>query len=288
MKTEIIEKKNLILSIEDIKKLLPDEDFKYTMYRNYDDEIDQDTLIKAMPDFDFKMKNQDWTDYYYYKNDDWSYNYPMIVWERKNNLENTIRERNIDYITDGIDRELREKVKEKLKEKGIEYDYFEFDFYPDDLYSIDLDLDYILKRSRVYRNVIRKNNYDWFYEGETYEDWEGLKELVDLYPELVTKEQLETAVNDGMYTWSDLKVNFCHNMKDFFDILESWWIDLTGCTAVLHLSINWSWSSDFELWKWRIEFDKQVWKTQYDRRDRWFDWRYWVRDVYGCTMNNCY
>lgn len=147
MKTEIIEKKNLILSVDDINELLPGEDFKYTMYRNYDDEIDQKTLQDAMPDIE-KYKTED------------GYNYSSFVQDRKAFLEDNIRERNIDWIIDEIDRELKEKVKEKLKEKGIEYDYFDFDFYPDEIYSIDLDLDYILKRSRVYRNVIRKNNYD--------------------------------------------------------------------------------------------------------------------------------
>lgn len=278
MEKTIIEKSKLILSVEDVKKLLPDEDFKYTMYWDYRDEIDQDMLEKCLPDLQNSI----------YKNEDWTYNYPMIVWEWKMNIENEIRERNIDMIIDEINRELHEKVQEKLKEQWVEYDYLEFDFYPDDLYSIDLDLDYVLKRSKVVRNVVRRNNYDWFYEGETYEDWEGLKELVDLYPELVTKEQLEYAVNDCMYTWSDLKINFRHNMKDFLDIIESWWLDISWCTAVLHLWINWSWSSDFELWKWKIEFDKQVWKTQYDRRDRQFDWRYWIQDVYWCIMNDCY
>lgn len=275
MKTEIIEKKKLTLSVKDVEELLPGEKFEYKMYWDYSDEIDQSMLEKHMPDIE-KYKTENWYDYASFVND----------W--KINLEDDIWDMNIDWITEEIDKELTEEVEKKLKEKWIKYDYLEFDFYPDEIYSIDLDLDYILKRSKVVWNVIRCNNYDGFWEGETYEDWEGLKELVDLYPELVKKEDLEKAVNDGMYTWSDLKVNFRHSMEDFFDILATWRVDLSGCTAVLHLWMNGSGSTEFELWKWCVELWKQAWSTEYDRWDWWFDWKYWIHDVYGCIMNDCY
>ena len=91
---------------------------------------------------------------------------------RECELENQIRERNRDSMTDDMNRELRENLEKALKEKGIMYDNFEFDedVYMDELFDIDLDLDYILKRSYINRNVVWCNNYDGFMENEKYED----------------------------------------------------------------------------------------------------------------------
>lgn len=40
----------LTLSPDDVYELLPDEEFKYVMYYNYDDEITQRTLSECMPE----------------------------------------------------------------------------------------------------------------------------------------------------------------------------------------------------------------------------------------------
>lgn len=139
MKTEEItyKKQRLTLSVDDVKELLPDEKFHYEMYRDYRDEIDKDTFKECMPDRS-KYKNEDGTIEHHNFAQDW-----------RNNLEDKVREWNIDYITEDIDRDLTEKVKDALKKKWIEYDELELDFYPDDLYSIDLELDDVLDRKSV-------------------------------------------------------------------------------------------------------------------------------------------
>ena len=58
MKTEIIEKKKLTLSVKDVEELLPGEKFEYKMYWDYSDEIDQSMLEKHMPDIEkYKTEN---------------------------------------------------------------------------------------------------------------------------------------------------------------------------------------------------------------------------------------
>jgi hypothetical protein len=81
-----------------------------------------------------------------------------------------------------------------------------------------------------------------------------------------------------------LKVNIKSSMEDFFDILSKWKIDLGWMDAVLHLSINGSWSPDFKLKEWVVEFGKKL-ESNYDYWDWELDWHYWIREVYGCTMN---
>lgn len=237
-------KEKITLSADDVKELLPDDKFEYQMYRDYRDEISKDTLKECMPD-ESKYKNEDGTIEHHNFAQDW-----------RTNIEDKVWMWNIDWITEDIDRDLREKVGAVLKKKWIEYDELELDFYPDDLYSIDLDLDYVLGRSRIDWNVVWHNNYDWFTEWEVYEDDLAIKQIVKLFPDLVDKNDLERACVDWMYTGSDLKVSFRHSMKDFLDIIDRWIIDLSWATAVLHLGINGSWSSDFTLGKWEVEFGK--------------------------------
>jgi len=277
MKKETINysKERVTLSADDVRELLPDDKFEYQMYRDYRDEISKDTLKECMPD-ESKYKNEDGFIEHHNFAQDW-----------RTNLEDQVWEWNIDWITQQIESELREKVKEALEKKWIEYDELEFDFYPDDLYSIDLDLDYILGRSRINWNVVWHNNFDGFNENEVYEDDWAIKQIVKLFPDLVDKNDLERACCDWMYTGSDLKVSFKHSMKDFLDILDRWFIDLSWTTAVLHLGINGSWSSDFTLGKWEVEFGK-TYDSKYDYWDWELDWKYWIVDVYGWVFNNCY
>ena len=98
---------------------------------------------------------------------------------------------------------------------------------------------------------------------------------------------MERACVDWMYTGSDLKVSFRHSMKDFLDIIDKWFIDLSWTTAVLHLGINGSWSSDFILGKWEVEFGK-TYDSKYDYWDWELDGKYGIVDVYGSVFNNCY
>lgn len=275
MKTRIDEKKVLILDQNDIVELLPDFDFKYTLYRDYRDEMSQDTFRKCMPDLE------------HFKDENGKYKWWEFVAVRECELENQIREWNRDSMTDDMNRELSENLKKALKEKGIMYDSFEFDedVYMDELFDIDLDLDYILKRSYVNWNVVWHNNFDWFNENEVYEDDWAIKQIVKLFPDLVDKNDLERACCDWMYAGSDLKVSFRHSMRDFLDIIGSWSIDLSWARAVLHLWINWSWSSDFILGKWKVEFGK-TYDSKFDYWDWEFDWHYWIVDVYGQVMND--
>ncbi len=266
------EKKVLHLNADDVKELLPDDKFQYEMYWSYNDEIQEDTLKKCMPE---ESK---------YKREDWTINYEDFIFDWKTNLEDLVREWNIDYISDYINTELTNNVKIALKDKGIVYDEMEFDFYPDDLYSINLNMDEIFRRSTVVWNVVWYNNYDGFTENEKAEDWEAIAQFLRLNPWLSTKEDLESACSDCMYTWSDLKVNIKSSVEDFFNIIQSGKIDLWGMDAVLHLSINGSWSPDFKLKEWVVEFWKKL-ESDFDYRDWWRDWHYWIREVYGCSMN---
>ena len=263
----------LTLSPDDVYELLPKEEFKYVMYYNYDDEITQKTLSECMPEEQ------------YYKDKDWKINYKQFAQEWKAAIEDKVRDWNINEITDFIHKELTDRVAEALSKKWVEYDVFEFDFYPDEIYSIDLDIDYILKRSKVYWNVIWFNNFDWFTEWETYEDDLAIKQFIALFPTIATQQQLEHACNDWMYTGSDLKVNYKSNMLDFLNAIAKWKMDIGWASAVLHLSINGSWSPEFTLWKWIVEFGKTYW-TQFDRRDWWLDWhRYGVHETYWWAIN---
>lgn len=277
MKKETINysKERVTLSVDDVKKLLPDDEFKYEMYRDYRDEIPKDTFSECMPD---ESK---------YKNEDGTINHHNFVQDWRNNLEDKIREWNIDWITYNIENELRKKVEWALKKKWIEFDELDLDFYPDDLYSIDLDLDYILGRSIIDWNVVWHNNFDGFTEWEVYEDDWAIKQIVKLFPDLVDKNDLERACVDWMYTGSDLKVSFRHSMKDFLDILDKGTIDLSWTMAVLHLGINGSWSPDFILGKWEVKFGK-TYDSKYDYWDWELDGHYGIVDVYGWVFNNCY
>ena len=107
MKTEeiIYKKQKLTLSIDDVKELLPDDKFEYTMFWGYDDEICKGTLKECMPD-ESKYKNEDGFIEHHNFAQDW-----------RTNLEDKIWEWNIDWITDEIDRSLREKVEEALEKK---------------------------------------------------------------------------------------------------------------------------------------------------------------------------
>ena len=276
MKTRVDEKKILILDQNDIVELLPDFDFKYTLYRDYRDEMSQDTFRKCMPDLE------------HFKDENGKYKWWEFVAVRECELENQIRERNRDSMTDDMNRELRENLEKALKEKGIMYDNFEFDedVYMDELFDIDLDLDYILKRSYVNRNVVWCNNYDGFMENEKYEDWQALKEFVDLYPNSITKEELEKMCAEWIYDGSDLKISYKDNMRAFLDIIANGWIEIWYANAVLHLGVNGSGSPDFEIRDLSIKFDEQVWKTPFDSWTWQFDWHYWIVDVYGQVMND--
>jgi len=272
MKTEMKEHKVLHLSADDVRELLPNEKFEYEMYWSYDDEISEDTLKKYMPD------KKD------YKREDWTINYENFIYDWKINLEDLVREWNIDYITEYINTELTDNVKKALKDKGIEYDEMEFDFYPDEMYSINLNMDEILRRSTVVWNVVWYNNFDWFTEWEKAEDGGAIAQFLRLNPWLSTKEDLESACSDCIYTYSHLKVNIKSSMEDFFNIIKSGKIDLWGMDAVLHLSINGSWSPAFKLKEWVVELWKKL-ESDFDYRDWSWDWHYWIREVYGCTMN---
>lgn len=280
MKTTTIEKKHLIIEADDIKTRFPDHNFEYEQYRDYRDTIDEKTLKDCMPD---ESK---------YKKDWWLIDYKQFVDDRKCNIEEKIFEWNWPTIYDSIDEDLRLMVKNKLKELNIVYDSFEFDFYADDFYSIDLDLDYILGRSPIVRNLIRFNNYDWFDENETYKDWQALKEFVSLNKKAfwlkVDIKSLEDACKECIYTWSDLKYNIKTSISNFFDTLWKWEVDVWCYNAVLHLSTNGSWSPEFRPCDWIIKIGKPL-KTQFDRRDRNLDdaW-YSVQETYWWSINEDY
>lgn len=270
-------KEKVTLSADDVRELLPDERFHYEVYPLSRDEILKDTFNECMPSKPMKE----------YEKEDGSYDWAQFAQDWRTNLEDEVWGWNIDYITQDIDSYLTEKVKEALKEKWIEYDELEFDFYPDDLYSINLDLDYILEGSRIDWNAVWHSNYDGFMSWEVYEDDRAIKQIVTLFPDLVDKNDLEGVCCDWMYTGSDLKVSFRHSMKDFLDILDKWFIDLSWRIAVLHLGINGSWSSEFTLGKWEVEFAK-AYGSEYDYWDWELDSRYGIVDVYGWVLNNCY
>ena len=274
MKKETINysKERVTLSVDDVKELLPDDKFEYQMYRDYRDEIDIKTFKECMPD---ESK---------YKNEDGTIQHHNFVYDWKTNLENMVWEWNIDWITNQIENELRENIEKALEKKWIEFDELDLDFYHDDLYSVDLDLDYILSRSRIDWNVVRHSNFDWFTENEVYEDNWAIKQIVDLFPDLVDKNDLERACAEWIYEWSDLKVNFRSTMLDFLNVLETWKVDISWTQAVLHLSINGSWSPEFTLWKWTVELGKTYW-TKYDRWDWQLDWKYGIVDVYWEPLN---
>ena len=107
MKKETItySQEKVTLSIDDVKELLPDDTFEYQMYRDYSDVISKDMFKDYMPN------EKD------YKNEDGIINYHNFVQDWRMNLEERIWELNIDWITDELDRELRNKVKEALKKK---------------------------------------------------------------------------------------------------------------------------------------------------------------------------
>ena len=263
----------LTLSADDVHELLPDEEFRYDMYYDYRDELSEKTFVECMPEE------------HYYKDEEWNINYKQFAHEWKLAIEDQVRDWNIDDITDEINKDLTDRVSKALAEKWIEYDVFEFDFYPDEIYSINLDIDYLLSRSKVYWNVIWFNNFDWFTEWETFEDDLAIKQFIALFPELATQQQLENACNDWMYTGSDLKVNYKSSMLDFLNILETGKMDISWASAVLHLYVNWSWSPEFTLWTWEVEFGKKYW-SEFNRRDWWLDrWSYSVRETYWWAIN---
>ena len=276
MKKETISysQERVTLSIDDVKELLPDDTFEYQMYRDYSDVISKDMFKDYMPN------EKD------YKNEDGIINYHNFVQDWRMNLEERIWELNIDWITDELDRELRNKVKEALKEKWFLYDELEFDFCVGELYSIDLDFDFVLERSPIDWNLVRRNNFDWFAEWETYEDWQAIKQFIDLFPEMVKKEDLENACNEWIYDGSDLKVSFRHSMKDFLEIIGNWEKVDAGWYAVLHLWVNGSWSPEFPI-VWFVDMTKTYW-TAFDKWDWEFDWRYGITEVYGSVLNNRY
>lgn len=220
-----------------------------------------------------------------YKREDWSINYEEFVNDWRNYIEDEIRDWNISYITEEVDRELRELVENALRKKGVEYDDFEFEFYADELYTINLNVDEVLRKSPIVWNVVRHNNYDGFTEWEAEEDGQAIKEFLELNPWLAKKEDLESAVNDWMYTWSDLKVNYKTSMQEFLEALESGKKDISYTEAVLHLSINGSGSPAFTLWKWEVEFWKKM-KTDFDYWDWSFDGGYGVEETYWCAFNS--
>lgn len=273
METKTREHKTLVLSCNDVKKLLPDEKFEYNLYWDYRDTIDEKTFKECMPDEDG------------YKREDWSINYEEFVNDWRNYIEDEIRDWNISYITEEVDRELRELVENALRKKGVEYDDFEFEFYADELYTINLNVDEVLRKSPIVWNVVRHNNYDGFTEWEAEEDGQAIKEFLELNPWLAKKEDLESAVNDWMYTWSDLKVNYKTSMQEFLEALESGKKDISYTEAVLHLSINGSGSPAFTLWKWEVEFWKKM-KTDFDYWDWSFDGGYGVEETYWCAFNS--
>jgi hypothetical protein len=57
---------------------------------------------------------------------------------------------------------------------------------------------------------------------------------------------------------------------------------------VLHLGINGSGSTDFEINCWEVELDKQVWDSVFDHWTWQLDWHYWVSEVYGWVLNDNY
>lgn len=272
MKKTELKKELLTLSMDDVKELLPNQKFEYELYWNYDDEIQETTFKKCMPE------EKD------YKDENWVINYENFINDWKVNIEDMIWDWNWEYIADNIREELTDNVKKALKDNGIEYDYLEFDFNPDELYSIDLNLDEILNRSKIVWNVVRHNNFDWFTEEEKAEDWNAIEQFLRLNPWLSTKEDLESACSDWIYSGSDLKVNFKSSMLDFLDTIKRGEIDLWGTDAVLHLSINGSGSPAFTLKEWVVKFGKKL-ESDFDYWDWGFDWHYWVYEVYGCTMN---
>lgn len=273
MEIKTREYKTLVLSFNEVRKLLPDEKFEYNLYWDYSDTIDEKTLKECMP------KEYD------YKKDDWSIDYKEFVNQWRNNIEEVIRDWNISYITEEISRELRELVAKALRKKEVEYDDFDFEFYADELYEINLNVDEVLSKSPIVWNVVRHNNYDGFLEWEVYEDDWAIKEVVKLFPDLVDRNDLERACCDWMYTGSDLKVNYKTSMQEFLEVIESGKKDISYSEAVLHLSINGSGSQAFTLWKWEVEFWKKL-KTDCDYWDWSFDWWYGVEETYWCVMNN--
>lgn len=266
MKRETInyEKERITLTVDDVKELLPNAKFNYELYRDYRDEIDIDTLKKCMPDID-NYKKEGKINYADFVND-WR------LW-----LEDLIWERNIDWITNQIDDELRENIGRALEEKNIDYDELNLDFYAGDLYSIDLQLDYILNRSYVKWNLVWHNNCDGFLEGETKVDGNAIEQFLRLFPWAVKEEDLENACNE-IYDGSDLKLNFKSTMKDFLDMLESWKA-MAYWDAVLHLGVNGSWSDIFRCDAWEVKLDTPY-ESSFDYWTWEFDWHYGIESVY--------
>jgi hypothetical protein len=128
---ESYEKKLKILSLSanDIAEMFPEHDFKWTMYWDYNDTMSQKTFEKCMPDLSE------------YKDENGNYRYQEFVSDWECNIEEQIWDWNWDYVADSIRSELREMVEKKLKEDGVKFDDFEFDFCPDELYDIDWDLE---------------------------------------------------------------------------------------------------------------------------------------------------
>jgi len=269
--------KILSLSMDDIVKMFPEHDFKWEMYWDYRDIMDQKTFEKCMPELSS------------YKNENGSYRYDEFVSDWECSIEEQIWDWNWSYVVDSIHSELREMVEEKLKEDGIEFDDFEFDFCLDELYEIDWGVKELLERSKVIWNLCRFNNFDGFTEWETEEDWQAIAQFLKLYPNACgdrekTKKELEHAVNECMYTGSDLKLNFKSSMWDFLRMLETGKANACG-SAVLHLGVNGSGSTEFDINCWEVELDKQVGDTVYDHWTWQMDWHYWVSDVYGGALN---
>lgn len=273
MEVKTTEHKTLVLSIGDVKRLLPDEKFEYKLYWNYDDRIDKKTLQECMPDEDN------------YKREDWTINYEDFVNDWKINIEDLIWEWNISYINEQLSEELNTLVKDKLKEKQVEYDDFEFDFCADELYTIDLWVDEILSKSPIVWNVVWHNNFDGFTEWEKAEDWEAIEQFLRLNKGFATKEQLEDACAEWIYTGSDLKINYKTSMFGFLEQIKAWGKDISWDNAVLHLSINGSGSPDFRIKGGQVEFGKKL-ESNYDYWDWSFDWHYWVEEVYWQPINN--
>lgn len=273
MEVKTTEHKTLVLSMEDVKELLPDEKFEYELYWNYDDRIDKKTLQDCMPD----EGN--------YKKEDGSINYEDFVWEWRANIEEKIWDWNISDIIDELYKELANKVEIKLRKEGIEYDDFEFDFMIDELYDIGLWVDEILSKSPIVWNVVWHNNFDGFTEWEKAEDWEAIEQFLRLNKDFATKEQLENACADCIYTGSDLKINYKTSMADFLEQIKAWGKDISWDYAVLHLSINGSGSPEFRIKGGQVEFGKKL-ESNYDYWDWSFDWHYWVEEVYGGAINN--
>lgn len=261
MKKETIENVVLILSADDVKELLPNEDFNWEMFWDYRDEIDINTLRECIPE---EKK---------YKTASGKIEFNNFIEDWKINIEDKIIEWNWDYMLEDLENELKNKIKCALIEKKIEHDSFEFDFYVDDLYSINWNLNYILKRSSVNWNIYNKsyefNNEEWYWD---------LDDFIKNFGSIMDRERMIKICEDAFYG-GYFTLSYKSSIDEFFNIISTWKINTYWDRAIIFDSVYWSGGIDEECNPYIINLWEWGWDWYIDCK-----W-YTVRDVYWDIIN---